>query len=450
MKKTIGLVVVFLMFTSSAARSAAPSFIPLQGMLTDAQGNAINGDTTMHFAIYDTDTAATPLWSETQSVYVDNGFFTVYLGQDQSLDLRFFRDNSNLWLGISVESDPDMDRVYLGSTPFSAYAEYCGYAENAGDAQTLGGFAASDFRANSDPMAWSDLTGIPADFSDGDADTLGGLSCSSGQVAKWNGSAWACAADDNTDTVGGLSCGTGEVAKWDGTAWACAADNNTDTLGGLSCASGQVAKWNGSAWNCVDDIDTQLTQAEVDAMITNRLGTTYIRWGRSVCPAGAELVYDGYAAGKHYTHGGGTNLLCLSKSPTWGAYDDGSQGGNLVYGVEYKISGTGLASSLGGLHDQDAPCAVCYAPSRSVTTVIQGRNLCPASWTQEYQGYLMSNHYTQGASETVCVDRSPEGVPGGAAAQGGSWWYPTEAECGSLPCAPYVQNRELTCAVCTR
>gem|GEM_PF-5829873 len=32
------------------------------------------------------------------------------------------------------------------------------------------------------------------------SDTLGGLSCTPGQVAKWNGSAWACAADVDTDT----------------------------------------------------------------------------------------------------------------------------------------------------------------------------------------------------------------------------------------------------------
>ncbi len=34
--------------------------------------------------------------------------------------------------------------------------------------------------------------------------------------------------------------------------------------------------------------------------------------------------------------------------------------------------------------------------------------------------------------------------------QNGNLLYPTEAECGSLPCGPYVQDRELTCVVCAR
>ena len=64
------------------------------------------------------------------------------------------------------------------------------------------------------------------------SDTLGGLGCASGQVAKWNGAAWACAADADTvtidnDTLGTLSCAAGQVAAWTGAAWACAADNDS-------------------------------------------------------------------------------------------------------------------------------------------------------------------------------------------------------------------------------
>ena len=40
-----------------------------------------------------------------------------------------------------------------------------------------------------------------------DSDTLGGLNCSTDEIAKWNGSAWACAADDagSGGSGGGLS-----------------------------------------------------------------------------------------------------------------------------------------------------------------------------------------------------------------------------------------------------
>jgi hypothetical protein len=66
----------------------------------------------------------------------------------------------------------------------------------------------------------------------------------------------------NPDTLDDLSCTAGQIAKFDGTDWNCAADidtdtdTNTDTLADLSCSSGEVAKWNGSAWACSTDIDT--------------------------------------------------------------------------------------------------------------------------------------------------------------------------------------------------
>ena len=58
------------------------------------------------------------------------------------------------------------------------------------------------------------------------------------------------------DTLGGVSCAGGELAKWDGNQWSCDSDSDADTLAGLSCGGDQVAKWNGSAWTCAPDDDT--------------------------------------------------------------------------------------------------------------------------------------------------------------------------------------------------
>ena len=76
------------------------------------------------------------------------------------------------------------NRQELTATPYALYATAAGSAP------------------------WSGLTGVPAGFADGaDNDVVGGLSCAGGQVAKWSGTAWTCAADNDTT----YSAGTGLI-----------------------------------------------------------------------------------------------------------------------------------------------------------------------------------------------------------------------------------------------
>jgi hypothetical protein len=179
--------------------------------------------------------------------------------------------------------------------------------------------------------AWANLTGVPSDLADGDDDTLGDLSCSNGQIAAWNGSAWVCSEDSVDDTVswgeisGIVGTGSTQVAAGDHTHdtryyteselqtggsasvhWgnltnvpAGLADGDDDTtysagtglgLSGTqfniastyrlpqSCASGQIAAWNGSAWVCAaDDNSTNFWSLAGNAGTTpgtHFLGTT--------------------------------------------------------------------------------------------------------------------------------------------------------------------------------
>lgn len=54
--------------------------------------------------------------------------------------------------------------------------------------------------------------------------TLDSLSCTNNQIPKWNGTAWACAADADSNTLAGLACPNGQIVKRVAGAWACAAD----------------------------------------------------------------------------------------------------------------------------------------------------------------------------------------------------------------------------------
>lgn len=175
----------------------------------------------------------------------------------------------------------------------------------------------------------------------------------------------------------------------------------------------------------------------------------YTRWGRTSCPPGASLVHAGRVGGNYYNQGGaGANLLCMSPNPTWDDFSAVNNNGALVYGTQYQTSAYGIAS-MNALHGFSVPCAVCLRENARVTLMIPGTQTCPAGWVQEYAGYLMSSHYTHVRSEFICVDRQAEGV-GSSVAANGALLYPTEAECGTLPCGPYAQDREVTCVVCIR
>ena len=72
-------------------------------------------------------------------------------------------------------------------------------------------------------------------------------------------------------------------------------------------------------------------------------------------------------------------------------------------------------------------------------------------WTLEYKGYLTAGDYNQAAAtEFVCLDYRPDVLQGGHFDNNGKLFYFAEGRCGSLPCLPYVDRREITCAVCSK
>ena len=178
-------------------------------------------------------------------------------------------------------------------------------------------------------------------------------------------------------------------------------------------------------------------------------GLVYIRWGHDSCPStGAQLVYSGRAGGSYWAHkGGGSNPQCLPLDPNYLRTQPGSQDNVFMYGAEYQ----GTNGLVPNTHDTDVPCAVCYVPTRTALYMIPAKYTCPTGWTTEYYGYLMSDrsihHYR---SQFLCVDHTMKTVIGSIRSQDGQLFSPVEGRCGSLPCPPYEETREFTCAVCTK
>ena len=169
-------------------------------------------------------------------------------------------------------------------------------------------------------------------------------------------------------------------------------------------------------------------------------GVTYTRWGKSSCRSGVNLVYAGRAGAPFESQGGGANYLCMPNNPqhTW------STGSSHMYGVEYE------GNIVHGGVQHDAPCAVCNVPDKSTTIMILARLDCPTGWIREYFGYLMTEHKTYRRSMFECVDVALEAIPGTRGHHDGGHFYHVEVVCGSMPCGPYNNYKELTCAVCSK
>ena len=61
-------------------------------------------------------------------------------------------------------------------------------------------------------------------------------------------------------------------------------------------------------------------------------------------------------------------------------------------------------------------------------------------------------HSHAGNAVYECVDKNAETVPSSSYADtNGALFYHVVATCGTgLPCAPYVDNKVITCVVCTK
>ena len=177
-------------------------------------------------------------------------------------------------------------------------------------------------------------------------------------------------------------------------------------------------------------------------------GLVYVRWGHDSCPStGAQLVYTGRAAGPHYTSkGGGTNPQCLPLDPNFLKTVSGTQSYSLIHGAEYDYTDPLVANS----HNGDVPCAVCYVPTRTTLYMLPAKYTCPTGWTTEYYGYLMSAHKTHYRQQYSCVDSALKSTIGSFANHNGYLFYSVEGVCGALPCPPYEETKELSCAVCTK
>ncbi len=108
-KKTL-FSILFVLFHLALATAQVPQLINYQGMITDGDGNPVNGTLSIQFKIYENAVVTvgeTPLWNETQSVTLTDGIYSVLLGSITPIPYSIF-NGSIRYLGTTIGGDPEM------------------------------------------------------------------------------------------------------------------------------------------------------------------------------------------------------------------------------------------------------------------------------------------------------------------------------------------------------
>ena len=109
---------VCLSFISRLSIAQVPASLNYQGILKNSDGTLVSNNTySLTFKIYETESGSSEIWSETQSITVTDGMFTVLLGTVNALNISF---DKQYWLGISINGGQELTpRTKLTSVPYS-------------------------------------------------------------------------------------------------------------------------------------------------------------------------------------------------------------------------------------------------------------------------------------------------------------------------------------------
>ena len=113
------------LLVGTSAAQAVPQTITHQGRLYDANKMPVSGVIDVTFKIYDKADATIEIWSETQSLTFDEGYFSASLGEVTPFSTAMVPvfDGSVRYMGVTVGADPEMTpRAPVQSVPYAMVA----------------------------------------------------------------------------------------------------------------------------------------------------------------------------------------------------------------------------------------------------------------------------------------------------------------------------------------
>ncbi len=164
-----------------------------QGVLADG-GVPANGEHDFRCALFDSDYGGSQVGSTfyVEDTGISEGHVTL------QLDFGAVFDGTAVWLEVSVRDGASTGaytvltpRQELTATPYARHAAAAQHATSADTATSAGNAAQLGGENPGYYLEWVNIN-VPPDIADGDDDVLGGLTCGSGEVARWSGTAWIC------------------------------------------------------------------------------------------------------------------------------------------------------------------------------------------------------------------------------------------------------------------
>ena len=103
------LTLLALCLAAPVVSAAVPMQIPLQGALRDNAGAPVSSGTfEMTFTLYRDAEGTDEAWTTTRTVTVQGGLFRAMLGEETPVDPQLFGAEGGLWLGVTVEQEPEL------------------------------------------------------------------------------------------------------------------------------------------------------------------------------------------------------------------------------------------------------------------------------------------------------------------------------------------------------
>ncbi len=234
---------------------AVPGTVQQQGRLLDGLGAPQTGAHDLHVSIYDQPTGGSLLWTETHTVTLDGGYYSVALGTGTPLDSTVL-DGTTRYLQIQVDTDPALaPRTAVMSVPYAVRADTATSVDGGsvnGSTIQVGGNTIVDSSGNLD-VNTADVGALVVGGSTV-IDTSGNLDVDSADVG-----ALIVGGSTIIDGSGNLDAGVADVAelKVNGVTVITSAGEFvgvSDTLAGLTCAQHQIARFDGTNWVCAAGI----------------------------------------------------------------------------------------------------------------------------------------------------------------------------------------------------